>query len=92
MEWQFFVVFQVSLQELLKGGFRKFSLKRHVRFIFGVIHQQSSIIFTENLYLFSEMGVAPEVDLVELVLVDEVDGDVFEVIISSSVCPVGIRK
>lgn len=92
MKWQFFVVFQVGPQELLEGRFRKLSLKRHVRFIFGVIHQQPSIIFTEDLYLFSETGIALEVDLVELVLIDEVDGDVFEVIISSSVCLVGVGK
>lgn len=38
------------------------------------------------------MGIALEVDLVELVLVDEVDGDVFEVIVSRSVSLVGVRK
>lgn len=85
MERQFLAVSEVGLQELLEGGFGEFGLQGDEALLAGVVDHESSVVGLQGADFCEEVGVAGEVDLVELVLIDEVDGYFLEVLIGSPV-------
>lgn len=87
MEGQFLVVPEVGLEELFEGGLGELGLEGDETLLAGMIDHQFSVVGLEGGYLLQEVGVAGEVDLVELVLVYEVDGHLLQVLVGSAVLP-----
>lgn len=82
---QFLIVSQISFEEPLKGASGQLSLKIDIGIFPGVVYSQSISIFLQMLYLFLEVRVAVDINLIKLILIDKILSNIFQVLICSPI-------